>query len=54
MKKKQLLDELTRRGLTDDVKVVSLILKVYPCTHADHATYSAGVCVHRHYCLFYS
>ena len=29
MRKKQLLDELTRRGLTDDIKVVSSILKVY-------------------------
>ena len=28
MRKKQLLDELTRRGLTDDIKVVSSILKV--------------------------
>ena len=28
MRKKQLLDELTRRGLTDDIKIVSSILKV--------------------------
>ena len=28
LKKKQVLDELTKRGLTDDVKVVTAILKV--------------------------
>ena len=29
LKKKQLLDELTKRGLTDDIKVVTAILKVH-------------------------
>jgi hypothetical protein len=39
MKKKQLLDELTKRGLTDDIKVVSSILKVHNSTHATGCVY---------------
>lgn len=40
LKKKQLLDELSGRGLTDDVKLVSAILKVHSHTLMIKAFYS--------------